>query len=114
MHRMRGATFERVTSFSMDDTLEYRDRALLNQKNVLRWIDNLQRELSEFRRLVERQDGEAIAEYYQIEMENRLQWLQDWSSQNWGDMPERTEIPTAGEFMGEMFFGGLARRRRDN
>jgi prephenate dehydrogenase len=114
MRRMCGATFERVTNFSMEDTLEYRDRALLNQGNVLRWIDNLQRELSEFRRLVERQDGEAIAEYYQIEMENRLQWLQDWSSQNWGDMPEKTEIPTAGEFMGEMFFGGLARRRRGN
>jgi prephenate dehydrogenase len=113
MRRMCGATFDRVTCFSVADAMEYRDRALLNRENVLRWIDNLQRELSEFRRLVERQDGEAIEAYYQAEMENRLHWLQDRATQNWGDMPERSDIPTSGEFLSEMFLGGLARRRRD-
>jgi hypothetical protein len=28
-------------------------------------------------------------------------------------MPEKADIPTSGEFLGEMFFGGLSRRRRD-
>jgi prephenate dehydrogenase len=113
MRRMCGATFDRVTCFSMADAAEYSDRALLNQENVLRWIDNLQRQLSEFRQLVERQDRETIEDYYRIEMENRLQWLQDRANQSWGDMPEKTDIPTSGEFIGEMFFGGLARRRRE-
>ena len=112
MRRMCGATFDRVTCFSSTDPLEYSGRALLNKENLLRWIDNLQAELSSFRMLVEREDDQAIQVYYQTEMENRLQWLQDQASQNWGNMPEKTEIPTAGEFMSEMFLGGLGRRKR--
>jgi prephenate dehydrogenase len=111
MRRMCGATFDRVTCFSVADVSEYRDRALLNRENLLRWIDSFQRELDRFRLLVEREDGEAIEEYYSSEMENRLRWLQDRAAQNWGDMPERTEIPTSGEFFSQMLFGGLGRRR---
>ena len=73
----------------------------------------MQRELSQFRYYVEREDGEAIAEYYQAEMEQRLVWLQDRAEHNWGDMPEKTNIPSSGEFLGEMLFGGFARRGRD-
>jgi hypothetical protein len=62
--------------------------------------------------LVERGDGASIHTYYEEEMQERLEWLQDRSTQNWGDMPEKTDIPTSGEFMSEMLFGGLARRRR--
>lgn len=113
MRRMGGATFDRVTCFSMGDPAEYKGRALLNRDNVLRWIDGLQGELSQFRLLVERGDGETIEDYYRIEMQNRLMWLQDRDSQNWGDLPEKTEIPTAGEFMSSMFLGGFGRRRRD-
>jgi prephenate dehydrogenase len=113
MRRMGGSTFDRVTCFSVADPAEYTGRALLNRDNLLRWIDNLQRELSQFRLLVERQDGEAIESYYQVGMQQRLQWLQDRASQDWGDMPEKTDIPSAGEYMSEMFFGGLARRRRE-
>jgi prephenate dehydrogenase len=113
MRRMAGATFDRVTCFSSGDPGEYRGRALLNRENVLRWIDKVQAELSQFRTLVERGDAGAIEVYYQQEMANRLQWLQDRAAQNWGDMPEKTDIPTSGEFISEMLFGGLARRRRD-
>jgi prephenate dehydrogenase len=111
MRRMSGATFDRVTCFSMGDPAEYRDRALLNRENLLRWIDTFQRELERFRSLVEREDGEAIEVYYGGEMDNRLQWLKDRATQNWGDMPERTEIPTSGEYFSQMLFGGLGRRR---
>jgi hypothetical protein len=72
----------------------------------------MQGELSNFRMLVEREDNEAIQAYYQTEMENRLQWLQDQASGDWGNMPQKSEIPTAGEFMSEMFLGGLGRKRR--
>ena len=113
MRRMCGATFDRVTCFSEMDPADYQGRALLNRENVLRWIDNMQRELSQFRYYVEREDGEAIAEYYQAEMEQRLVWLQDRAEHNWGDMPEKTNIPSSGEFLGEMLFGGFARRGRD-
>lgn len=111
MRRMCGATFDRVTCFSMADTAEYRDRALLNRENLLRWIDSFQQEISRFRRLVEQENGEAIQTYYQAEMDNRLQWLQDRDTQNWGDMPQKTDIPSSGEFLSQMFFGGLGRRR---
>jgi prephenate dehydrogenase len=111
MRRMCGATFDRVTCFSNADTAEYSDRALLNRENLLRWIDAFQLELDRFRQMVAREEGEAIEQYYGAEMENRLQWLQDRASQNWGDMPEKTDIPTAGEFMSQMLFGGLGRRR---
>jgi prephenate dehydrogenase len=112
MRRMAGATFDRVTCFSSAEAAEYRDRALLNKDNVLRWVDSLQNQLSQFRMLVERGDGASIHTYYEEEMQERLEWLQDRSTQNWGDMPEKTDIPTSGEFMSEMLFGGLARRRR--
>jgi prephenate dehydrogenase len=111
MRRLCGATFDRVTCFSMADPAEYRGRALLNRENILRWIDGFQRELAEFRLMIERDDAGAIEAYYQDQMDERLLWLQDRSTQNWGDMPERTEIPSAGEFMSQMFFGGLGRRR---
>ena len=55
MRRMCGATFDRVTCFSNTDPLEYSGRALLNKENVLRWIDNLQGELSNFRMMVEKE-----------------------------------------------------------
>jgi prephenate dehydrogenase len=112
MRRMGGATFDRVTCFSAADPTEYRDRALLNKDNVVRWIDALQNQLSQFRMLVERGDGASIETYYQEEMQERLEWLQDRATQNWGDMPEKTDIPTSGEFMSEMLFGGFGRRRR--
>jgi len=112
MRRMAGATFDRVTCFSTADPAEYRDRILLNKENILRWMDNVQGQLSQFRMLVERGDGASIQTYYQEEMDERLEWLRDRESQNWGDMPEKTDIPTSGEFMSEMLFGGLARRRR--
>jgi prephenate dehydrogenase len=111
MRRMAGATFDRVTCFSVADSVEYRDRALLNRENILRWIDAFQRELEHFRSLVEREDGEAIELYYSAEMKNRLEWLRDRATQNWGDMPERTQVPTSGEFFSQMLFGGLGRRR---
>ncbi len=111
MRRMCGATFDRVTCFSQADAAEYRSRALLNRENILRWIDSFQRELTAFRSLVEQGDGEAIEKYYQAEMDTRLRWLQDRASQNWDGMPERTELPTAGEFLSEMLFGSWGRRR---
>jgi prephenate dehydrogenase len=111
LRRMGGATFDRVTCFSMADVTEYSSRALMNRENILRWIDSFQRELGHFRRLVAQEDGPAIESYYQAEMDNRLAWLQDRASQNWGDMPERTEIPSSGEFFSQMLFGGLGRRR---
>jgi prephenate dehydrogenase len=114
MRRMAGETFDRVTCFTIDDPTEYKGHALLNRDNLLRWIDTLQAEISQFRALVERGDGPTIQEYYEIERENRLMWLRDRASQNWGDMPEKTDIPTSGEFISEMLFGGLGRRRRES
>jgi len=114
MRRICGATFDRVTCFAIADTTEYRDRALLNRENLLRWIDEFARELETFRLMVEREDGEGIEAYYAEEMENRLLWLKDRSTQNWGVMPEKTEIPSSGEFLSEMFFGRLGRRRNDD
>ena len=97
--------------FSQADASEYSSRALLNQENIIRWIDAFGQELDNFRRLVQRGDREAIESYYQAEMEARLQWLQDRATQNWGDLPEKTEIPNSGEMFSQMLFGGLGRRR---
>ena len=111
MRRLCGSTFDRVTCFSQADASEYGSRALLNQENIIRWIDAFGQELDNFRRLVQRGDREAIESYYQAEMEARLQWLQDRATQNWGDLPEKTEIPNSGEMFSQMLFGGLGRRR---
>ena len=113
--RRGGATFGRVAALSMPhaDPSEYRGRALYNRDNLLRWMDGMQAELSQFHALIERGDSGAIEDYYAIEMENRLMWLRDRASQSWGDMPEQADIPTSGEFLSEMLFGGLARRRRE-
>jgi prephenate dehydrogenase len=111
MRRLCGSTFDRVTCFSQADASEYSSRALLNQENLVRWIDAFSQELDLFRRLVQRGDATAIEGYYEAEMETRLQWLKDRATQNWGDLPERTDLPTSGEIMSQMFFGGLGRPR---
>jgi hypothetical protein len=71
-------------------------------------------QLSQLRALIERDDGVAVQTYFEEEMQERLEWLQDRASKNWGDMPEKTDIPTAGEMMSGMLFGGLGRRRRED
>ena len=111
MRKVCGATFDRVTCFSQAAPSEYSSRALLNRENLLRWLDTFQAELSRFRVLIDREDIAAIEQYYQAEMDVRLHWLQDRAKGDWGDMPEKTPLPSSGELMGQMFFGGLARRR---
>jgi prephenate dehydrogenase len=111
MRRLGGATFDRVTCFAMADAGEYVSRALLNKDNLLRWIDSFQHELDDFRRLVSGDNGPAIREYYEQEMEARLAWLQDRASGEWGDRPEKVELPSSGEYFSQMLFGGLGRRR---
>ncbi len=111
MRRVCGATFDRVTCFSVNNVAEYRDRALLNKENLIRWIDALQNELFKFRTLLEQGNPDAIEQYYQQQMTARTEWLEAFSTQNW-DGVQKSELPTAGEMMGQMFFGGLAGRRK--
>lgn len=114
MRRMCGATFDRVTCFSTDDVSEYRGRALLNRDNILRWMDNMQRELSRLRTLVERGEAEAIEAYYETQMNERLEWLKDRAAQSWDTTAGKSELPEKGEFLSQMFLGGLGRRRRED
>ena len=111
MRRLGGATFDRVTCFAQADPGEYVSRALLNKANLLRWIDAFQHQLDDFRRLVAGENGPAIGEYYAREMETRLTWLQDRAAGEWGDLPEKVDLPSSGEFFSQMLFGGLGRRR---
>ncbi len=113
MRRLCGATFDRVTCFSVDDAQEYRDRALLNRENVLRWMDTLQDEISRFRGLIQRQDQAGIEAYYTRQMQERRQWLQDQATQNWDQAPSQEKLPTAGQMFGDMFFGGWIRKRTE-
>jgi len=111
MRRLGGATFDRVTCFAQAEALEYASRALLNKDNLLRWIDAFQHQLDDFRRLIASENGPAIEAYYAEEMETRLAWLQDRAAGEWGDLPEKVDLPTSGEYMSQMLFGGLGRRR---
>lgn len=111
MRRLCGSTFDRVTCFSAADPAEYRDRALLNSDNVVRWIDAMQEELYNFRMLIKQGDADTLENYYRIQMDIRKQWLEDHATQNWDKTVDKTRIPTSGEFFGQMLFGGLGRRR---
>lgn len=111
MRRMAGATFDRVTCFSQAEADEYSNRALLNKENLLRWIDDFQHQMDDFRRLVAAENDLAISDYYAQEMQARLVWLQDRAAGEWGNMPEKVELPTSGEYFSQMLFGGLGRRR---
>ncbi|MBN1579504.1 MAG: prephenate dehydrogenase/arogenate dehydrogenase family protein, partial [Anaerolineae bacterium] len=111
MRRLCGATFDRVTCFSASDPAEYRDRALLNSDNVVRWIDAVQEELFNFRTLIKRGDADVIENYYQTQMDVRKKWLEDQATQIWDKKADSADIPKAGEFFGQMLFGGLGRRR---
>jgi prephenate dehydrogenase len=113
MRRLGGATFDRVTCFSQAETSEYVARALLNKDNMLRWIDAFQHQMDDFRRLVAGENAAALGEYYGQQMEERLAWLQDRAAGEWGDLPDKVELPSSGEYMSQMLFGGLGRRRRD-
>ena len=96
----------------MSDPAEYQDRVLLNSDNIVRWIDALQEELFNFRSLIKQGDADAIENYYQMQMDARKEWLQDQATQIWDKKADTDDMPKAGEFFGQMLFGGLGRRRK--
>jgi hypothetical protein len=67
--------------------------------------------LFNLRTLIKRGDADAIENYYQTQMDVRKQWLEDQATQSWDKKADSADIPKAGEFFGQMLFGGLGRRR---
>ena len=107
MRRTAGSAFDRITRFSTFNIAEHREHMMLNKDNILRWLDAFEENVHEFRGIVARQDGQALENYYTAEIDAREKWHQDRETQNWGPSTPKSELPSAGEMLSQLFFGKL-------
>ncbi|MCX8066716.1 MAG: prephenate dehydrogenase [Anaerolineae bacterium] len=85
--------------------------ALLNRENLIQRLDMFLEELHRLREWILEENREAVEKAYAQAAAWRNQWLQE-RAQGMPEVGERpAELPTMGEQMSQIFFGGLFRRR---
>lgn len=85
--------------------------ALLNRENLLQRLDMFLEELRRLREWILEGDQKAVEQAYVEAAAGRSRWLQE-RAQGMPEPGERpVEVPTMGEQMAQIFFGGLFRRR---
>jgi len=86
----------------------------LNRDGVLRYLDAALAALQSLREHVAADHGPAVAEALAEAAARRAAWLADRARGDWEALERPPlEMPTSGEAMGRMLFGGLLSRKRD-
>jgi prephenate dehydrogenase len=106
--------FRDTTRVAEGSPIMHRDIALANGPALLGWLDRLIDELGHARQLVADGNSAALLAYFEQTQDQRLRWrIERERELAGGGQPDALpEIPTLGESMQQMLFGGLARRRR--
>jgi prephenate dehydrogenase len=116
MKLLAAGGFRDTTRLAEGSPVMHRDIAIANAAALARWLDQLIAELGRARDLVAAGDGAALLRYFEETQDQRLRWRvereREAETGNGGE-PSLPEVPSLGESMQQMFFGGLARRRRD-
>ena len=98
-----------ITRLASGDTIMHRDICLTNSQPIVSWIDAFIRELYEFRNILEAEpepDGEAVKGFFDQVAEARARWLAgEATAQARMASPQREDLPSFSESMGEMFMG---------
>ncbi len=86
---------------------------LENRENTLRLIHEFMLTLKEYRDAIQNEDESVLKTLLTNNNEDREKWLKDYESTEWRHEGEtNTHSPTTGEFLGQLFFGGLARKKK--
>jgi hypothetical protein len=92
----------------------HRDIAVANAPALTHRIDAMIAELGRVRELVAGSDSAALLAYFEETQDSRIRWRveRERATDESGGEPGMPEVPSLGETMQSMFFGGLASRRR--
>jgi len=104
MARLGGIAFANSTSAIRGDPSVQSDLCRANRKNLLRWIDACQEQLSDLREAILSEDAEALETAFTQAAEAREKWVTR-------EVEPKPEIPEYRRSFGELFFGRLARRK---
>jgi prephenate dehydrogenase len=103
--------FRDVTRLASGDPVMHRDICLSNAQPIVAWIDAFIAELSQLRRLLDREGGpdpDAVQTVFQQAFDARARWLSGQVGAQSRQYNSHTEIPTFAEGMGQMFAGRKA------
>jgi prephenate dehydrogenase len=114
MRKFGGYRFAIATE-AADDAHKRHAEVFMNRENILLRLNILVNELMRLRDVLAQDDPEKLAQVFTTTVEGRDRWLVERAKGMWGQegVASMDEVPSAGEQFGELFFGGLASRRRD-
>ena len=119
--QLASSGYRDLTRLASGDVIMHRDICLSNPQPIVAWIDAFIRELYEYRKLLDTDDGappdEAAAQKVETLFEDaslaRAKWLAGEVNPRARELENTTtEYPTFSQSMGQMFLGGWANRAR--
>ena len=116
MKLLAAGGFRDTTRVAEGSPVMHRDIALANSAALTRWLDLTIEEFGRVRALVAAEDAAGLLTYFEQAQDQRLRWRLDRERETEDADAQRSmpDVPTLGDSMQQMFFGGLGRRRRDN
>ncbi|RLC95561.1 MAG: hypothetical protein DRI77_09865 [Chloroflexi bacterium] len=112
MRNLAGRHFATATEIA-DSAAERHTAVFLNRENVLLRLNVILSELVRLRDLLSQDNAEALEETFTLAAEGRENWLQERERGMWTKKPAvgMEDIPTMGQQLGQMLFGGSMSRR---
>ena len=117
MKLLAAGGFRDTTRLAEGSPVMHRDIARANAAALTRWLDRLIEELGRARALVANGEDEALLAYFEAAQDERIKWRierERAAEQGPAGEPGTPSVPTLGESMQQMLFGGFGRRRRDD
>ncbi|MEA3459776.1 MAG: prephenate dehydrogenase, partial [Chloroflexota bacterium] len=98
MRKLAGSAFAAGTHFASGDPDTYRDACLLNEENIVHWIDAYRDELGKLRGIIASKDADKLGEVFEVTLVARQKWLRE---RHW----EEAEAPSVSRssFMDRLF-----------
>ena len=93
LRKVAGSAFESSTMLVTANSVAHSDLAILNNDNVVRWIDALSASLASLREVLSAGDVDPLDDRLLHALEERQKWLHDRGEGLWYEGPE-TEMPT--------------------
>ncbi|HPB40054.1 MAG TPA: prephenate dehydrogenase/arogenate dehydrogenase family protein [Flexilinea sp.] len=85
-----------------------------NRENTLRILNDFIVNLKTYRDAIQNRDRAALSSLYEKAEKGREKWLKDYEEGAWRkEKDQKLNVPTAGEMMGQMFLGGLGRKKKE-
>lgn len=112
MRKFAGYRFATATEAARD-AYEHHTAVFLNRENVLRRLNAFLSELVRLRDLLTGDDAEALEEAFVAATQGREHWIGERGQGLWSreGVISMEQVPTAGQQMGQLFFGDHISRR---